>query len=238
MKKVKLGAVVLAAAALGAGLYWTLVREPENIMPSDQAPAQTSAPAPAAVVLSEELFLEKALGLCSHSRWGDWLKVESFISRITAAAAIVAEGKSPRDSLSFLKPGKPFSVKTQFGKLIVNPGSFARYDFIADAVGLVNAAAAAELFEQFKPLFQKAHEELGLSGDVRDTYLRAAERLLRVPVVEGDVEVKKKVLSYTLTDQRLENLTAAQKHLLRMGPKNVVKIQDKLREFSRALGGR
>jgi hypothetical protein len=37
-------------------------------------------------------------------------------------------------------------------------------------------------------------------------------------------------------DPDLENLTAAQKHLLRMGPENIRVIQAKLREIAQALG--
>jgi hypothetical protein len=62
--------------------------------------------------------------------------------------------------------------------------------------------------------------------------------LLRTPVVKGDIllEEEEGVVTYQMADYSLENLSEAQKHLLRMGPENIRKIQGKLREMARALG--
>ena len=43
-------------------------------------------------------------------------------------------------------------------------------------------------------------------------------------------------VSYTYEDARLESLSAAQKQLLRMGPRNVRLVQAKLREIAPYLG--
>jgi hypothetical protein len=39
-----------------------------------------------------------------------------------------------------------------------------------------------------------------------------------------------------MVDPELESLSQAQKHLLRMGPENILRIQSKLRELAKALG--
>ena len=44
------------------------------------------------------------------------------------------------------------------------------------------------------------------------------------------------MVTYKIADPKLEELSAPQKHLLRMGTENVLKIQDKLREFAIELG--
>lgn len=41
---------------------------------------------------------------------------------------------------------------------------------------------------------------------------------------------------YEYPDEEIEGLSPAQRHLLRMGPRNVQRIQEKLREIQRALG--
>ncbi|GAH52328.1 unnamed protein product, partial [marine sediment metagenome] len=64
----------------------------------------------------------------------------------------------------------------------------------------------------------------------------AIVELLKAPVVEGDILLEAKVVSYKMADPELENLSEAQKHLIRMGPENVRKIQAKLREIGLALG--
>jgi hypothetical protein len=72
--------------------------------------------------------------------------------------------------------------------------------------------------------------------DFQDTLIRAIKELLGTPIVEGDIALKEGVISYYMVDEDLEGLSDAQKHLLRMGPQNTRKIQNKLREMAVALG--
>ena len=60
-----------------------------------------------------------------------------------------------------------------------------------------------------------------------------------MPILEADVPVKRvvrAVVVYEYADPRLEAMTPAQKALLRMGPRNVPRVQAKLRELAAALG--
>jgi len=43
-------------------------------------------------------------------------------------------------------------------------------------------------------------------------------------------------VGYAYADEGLESLNGAQKHLLRMGPRNARLVKDKLREIAAALG--
>ncbi len=72
--------------------------------------------------------------------------------------------------------------------------------------------------------------------DFDKTLDEAIVELLKVPVVKGEILLESKVISYAMADPKLEDLSEAQKHLLRMGPENVRKIQAKLREIGLALG--
>ena len=60
--------------------------------------------------------------------------------------------------------------------------------------------------------------------------------LLKVPVVEENNKLHKKVVTYMLANSEFENLSAAQKHLLRMGPDNMRLIQGNLRTMALSLG--
>ncbi len=72
--------------------------------------------------------------------------------------------------------------------------------------------------------------------DFDKTLTVAIVELLKVPVVEGEILLEATVASYKMADPELENLSEAQKHLIRMGPENVRKIQAKLRKIGLALG--
>ena len=55
-------------------------------------------------------------------------------------------------------------------------------------------------------------------------------------VLESPIRLKPKGIGYAYVDERLESLTAAQKQLLRMGPRNVGIIRRGLRGIALALG--
>jgi hypothetical protein len=259
-----IGVVALACIAIGLVVYYYFFyirvpkKEPIPIPPPvvKEAPP---APLPEKVVReeekkipevslpklgqSDEIVREKAKDLASNPKLADWLKIKNIIRRITAAVDSIADGHSPRASLKFLAPKKEFSVKKKGEKLYINPQSYARYNLVADVFQSLNAEGTVRVFKELKPLFQDAYRELGYPDrDFQDTLIRAIKELLRTPVVKGDIlleEKEEKVISYSMlsmADEKLEDLSDAQKNLLRMGPKNIAKIQGKLREIAGALG--
>ena len=258
-----IGVGVLACVAIGLGAYYYFshVRSSKEPVPVAK-PAVKEAlplPAPQKIVREEEKKIppvtlpnlgqsddgirQKAKALSSNPMLADWLKINNIIRQITAAVDGIADGHSPRANLKFLAPKKEFSVKKKGEKLYLNPQSYTRYNLLADAFQSLNAEGTVRVFKEFKPLFQDAYRELGYRDrDFQDTLIRAIKELLRAPVVESDIlleEDGEKVISYSavsMADERLEDLTDAQKHLLRMGPKNTAKIQGKLREIAQALG--
>lgn len=238
-------AVVLA---LSAGAWLVMRRgaapapEPAPIA-APAAPAPSPAPAPQAQVQlppldgSDAYAAGRARALFSQAVPAPWLQAEGLLRRLTAAAAIVAEGDSPRDSLSFLKPRGKFKVKRDKGRVYADPASYARYDAVGDAAEALDAKAAAHFIDEARPLFQQACSELNdKSCDFRAAVVRSAKMLLDTPVVEGDLRLREKVVTWAMADPALENLSAAQKHLLRLGPRNEAKVQAKLRELAVALG--
>ena len=68
------------------------------------------------------------------------------------------------------------------------------------------------------------------------TLTRAIVALLETPFVDSPPRLKPKGIGYAYADERLEQLTAAQRQLLRMGPRNERVIKARLREIALALG--
>ena len=61
-------------------------------------------------------------------------------------------------------------------------------------------------------------------------------QLLKTPVVDENVRIDQMAVMYKFADPQLESLPAAQRQLLRMGPRNVRLIQGKLREIAPLIG--
>jgi len=101
----------------------------------------------------------------------------------------------------------------------------------------LDSDGAIELYRQFRPRLEAIYREVGWANDDFDTRLReAVDHLLEVTTSSGQLEVEQRAIVYAYAEDRFENLTGAQKHFLRMGPRNVDAIQSKLRSLRDANG--
>jgi len=175
--------------------------------------------------------------LSSNPTFGQWLKTRELIRKFVAGVDNIANGQSPRPQADFFSLAGPFKTAVKEGQTILDPSGYDRYNIVADVFDSVSTAGCARLYAAFKPLFQQAYRELGYpKDDFHQTMLRAVVEVLRTPVVEGPIVLEKKIMSYAMTDPKLEELNPAQKHLLRMGPENLQLIQAKLKDLALNLG--
>lgn len=175
--------------------------------------------------------------LSSHPRVAVWLTTEGLIRNFTVVVANLAEGSTPTVHLRPLAPSGPFRIVEQDDDLVIDRRSYERYDRLADAAASIDAAGAARLYATLKPRIEEAYRDLGMSaGSFDRTLERAIVSVLATPIVEGPIDVVPRGIVYGYAEPRLESLTAAQKHLLRMGPRTVRAIQAKLREIALELG--
>jgi hypothetical protein len=223
-----------AAAALG----WRHFQPSPPSAPDYSQPAP-SAPAAANVLTlpqAEALVRAEAANISANPIVADWLRQEDVLRRFAAAVDAIACGRSPRESLSFMRPKHKFAVLRRLGEIFISPRAYARYDLAAGALASVNMERTAALIQRIEPALQEAYDELGHGrGTFRAALNGAINELLRVPTVTGDIALRAKIASYPMKDERLENLSLAQKHLLRMGPANIVKIQEQLRVLAQSL---
>ena len=236
-------AASLLAVGTAAGLFGArfLTKAPPGL--SSTAPA-SPAPLPANLPPRDnsDLFVrEQAAALSSDPVFQEWLKRDSLISRLSAAINMAAHGKISREILAPFAPRGKFIVMTKDGRVIADPAGYARYDKIAALARSVDAAAAAKVFELLLPLFDAAQRALGEPNtSAREALFTAARELLSAPVIDGELPLKqgKKGIGWTYADEHLENLSPAQKQVIRLGPKNQREFQAKLREITLALGAR
>jgi hypothetical protein len=166
-----------------------------------------------------------------------WLATDGLIRNFTVVVANIAEGSTPAARLRALAPAGPFRVVEQGDELLIDPRSYERYDRLAEAVASVDPAGSARLYATLKPRIEEAYRDLGLPDGTFDRVLeRAIVSLLATPVADSPHDLAPRGIVYGYADPGLESLTAAQKQLLRMGPRNARSVQQKLREIALALG--
>jgi hypothetical protein len=235
--------------ALGGSL-WLLRPGPAPFAspaaPGPSASATPSSSPPPPLVLraldgSDAMVRELAAGLSTHALFALALGQKELIRTFAALVSNVAGGESPRAHLGFLAPKAGFLViERPSGRLLLDPASCARYDAVGAAAATLDPESCARVYRLLEPLFDAAYRELGQAEGPFSQALQAAiGKLLEVPVIEGElplVRVERPVVLYEYFDERLEALSVPQKHLLRMGPENVSRVQGTLRAFALALG--
>lgn len=188
---------------------------------------------------SDPLVRDLVAGLSANPQLAAMLVTDDLVRRFVVTVDNVAEGVDPARHWPALRPQEGFAAEEVDGRLVVSPESYDRYDLMTDVFTSLDTEGSVELYRQLEPLLDEAYRELGYpDADFDDTLERAIRRLLRTPVPPEDSPLVENVRSYAYRDPTLENLTDAQKVLLRMGPENQRRIQAKLEEFAEALGVR
>jgi hypothetical protein len=186
---------------------------------------------------SDPVVRELVRQISAHPRIAAWLATDGLIRTFTVAVENVAEGTTPAARFRVLRPASGFETTGRGGDLRMAPRSFQRYDDLADAAASIDAAGAARLYATLKPRIEEAYRDLGFPDTPFDRTLeRAIVLLLRTPASDGAARLEPKGIGYGFVDPGLEGLTAAQKQLLRTGPRNVPIIQASLRQIALALG--
>jgi len=260
-KSILITAAVIILLILGAGvLYWHSTRPPAAPPTVEQPKATESSQAPPAAEVkvgeekeappqpevklpaldqSDDFVRQMLRNLSPHGKLVEWLKIKNIIRVFVAAVDNIANGKSPRPQLGFLSPGQAFPVTEKGDRIYLDPKGYGRFDIITDAIVSFSSSRTVQVYQKLKPLFQEAYRELGYpQKDFHATFIQAMKRILDTPIVEREILLKEegKGLNYVFIDDGLENMSEVQRHLLRMGPKNTQKIQQKVREIALALG--
>ncbi len=237
-----------AALALGGFLAYRLAGPGETTPASPQAVASAPAapeeappaapPAPAAV--ESPVGPEGARALLEDASasplFRKWLGVDDLVRRWAVVTANVAEGTSPRRWLEPLAPRAPFAVLSRGDRLTIAPGSYDRYDAVADAIDSIDARALATAYRRLHGALDAAHRALGYpAGSLDRATARALRRIEGAPIPAGDVRVVRDEGLYLFADPALEALGAVEKHLVRMGPRNERIVQGKARGLREAL---
>lgn len=214
-----------------------IVQEQPMVEEKVQLEAEKVEPLDVSLDESDDLVRKLAGELSSHPKLAMWLMSEELIRKFVAAVDNIANGQSPGPQIDFFKPDGDFKVFEEVGEYFLDPESYQRYDLVAEVFVSLDPKGCVTLYKQLKPAIQEAYKDLGYPDTEFDNTLKKAlMELLKVPVVKQNIQLEKKVVTYTMVDNDLESLSSAQKHLLRVGPDNVRVIQGKLREMAQSLG--
>jgi hypothetical protein len=236
-------AIAIAGVVLGGFGAWWWTRS-RDAAPQPPAAVTESAVTPAAEqtrtlppLHQMDTFLRALLGALSSSpELARWLATDDLITQMAHAIDRASRGQSPARDLGVLRPSGTFEV-SRTRPVTVDAASYGRYDGLARVVTSLDARSVAYAYRTIQPRLEEAYRNLGRTeGSVDQAVMLILQSLIDAPVVQDPVRlVPGTGATYAYEDPRLESLQPVQKQLLRMGPANVARIQERLREIKQAI---
>ncbi len=239
--------IAVLVIALGIAAYYVFGRGPSaapNAAPAAGAPAADSALGGGGLnitlpplEMSDAIIRELVGKLSAHPSVAAWLVTDGLVRNFTVVVVNIAEGRTPAPQLRRVRPTGTFAVSQRGADTIIDPRSYDRYNSLAEASASLDPAGSARLYAALKPLVDQAYAELGYPDIPFDRMLeRAIIQLLETPVVEDPIRVEPEGIGWVYADARLEELSGAQRQLIRLGARNQQVVQGSLRNIALALG--
>jgi len=206
-------------------------RNPIDSPPADQPlPALKESDGPVAAALSAIVGLDT---------FGRLFVSENLVRNIVATVDnLPREEVSQRVSPLRPAPGLPV-ISGKGPSLTLAPANAARYAPQVRLFETVPTESLVAFYRRNYPLFQQAYVELGYpDGYFNDRLVEVIDHLLAAPEPTGPLRLKQPKVLYEFADPDLEELSAGQKAMLRIGKENRERVKAKLREIRSSITAR
>jgi Protein of unknown function (DUF3014) len=122
------------------------------------------------------------------------------------------------------------------GDLLLTERNYARYEPLMKLVKTSNVRQLASTYKRLYPLFQQAYVDLGYpNGYFNNRLVEVIDHLLQTPELNGPAQLTQPSVYFEFADPELEQRSAGQKLLIRLGNNNAAAVKLKLRELRREV---
>jgi len=264
-RRAVLGSIVLVVVAVAIALFLVRRLHPdESAVPPPQASPSTPAPAAsapasagpqhpieaAAVTPVEPVpplpAVSESDGMLQDAMAAIFTAVP--LDRVFHLDAIVPRfvatiDNLPRQTAALQRmPVKPIDgrllIAQDDGRILLRADNATRYSTYMRVLDQVDTRKLVQTYVRFYPLFQKAYEDLGYPhGYFNDRLVDVIDHLLAAPDVPAPAVLTQPKVMYEFADPALEQRSAGQKILMRLGPVDEARVKAKLRDVRSALTG-
>lgn len=243
------GAVALVLVAIGG--YWWFSKNDEApptseptpivkpVVPPPNYPVPESDTPKASLPeleASDPALVESAKSVLGKQAVEQWLIPMDIVRHIVVTVDNLprkkyAERQKPLKAI----PGR-FAVEGAEDARAIGASNTARYAPFVKLVEALDMQRAAKEYFRLYPLFQEAYRDLGYpDGYFNNRLVEAIDDLLAAPRITGPIKLTQPNVLYEYADPKLENLSAGQKIMIRIGAENQDAIKSKLRELRAAI---
>lgn len=241
---------VVVVIGVGAALYWARTHQGVEEPPAAQAPAPpATVEPPVKYPIEDEPAQEQPLPALAESDpvmheslsgvFGRALEEHLVPTDIIRNIVVTIDNLPRKKTAPQRWPVKPTTgafAASGAEELTLSEANYERYAPVVKLVQNVDAGQVAALYRRFYPLFQEAYVDLGYpEGYFNDRLVEVIDHLLATPEVQGPIRLTQPGVFYEFADASLEERSAGQKLLIRMGPQNATAIKTKLRELRTAV---
>ena len=210
-------------------------QEPAIKHPVPTAPVAEQAPLPP--LAESDAPVQEALGgVVDQDFVARRIVPEGLVRRFVATVDALPRKKVATQVRPLRAVEGKFTVSGSEDQLMLSDENYARYEPLVRAVDAADPAKLAAVYLRFYPLMQESYEGLGYPDRYfNDRMVEVIDHLLATPEVKGPVRLTQPHVFYEYADPQLENLSAGQKALIRMGPANAGVLKKKLRAMRREI---
>ncbi len=198
---------------------------------------ETKIEAPAVTLAESDTVIIEYLPQLNSGMLGQQFAMSSNpLERGVAIVDNLRMGNVPYKLLPVGRPSVKFPFQDNGLAVTLDPEGFKRYDGLANTLAEIDVAAVVALYDLLSGVLEEVWSGLGY-GDTTfdDAALGALNMILLAPATDLEARLYKDEANWRYEDDSLETLPALQKQLMRMGPGNAEKIQEKAREVRGAL---
>ena len=251
------GVVVLAGVAFAAWQWLRPAATPEAAGPPAAAAPTTLPPPPPEPAIANPVEappdtpaaptaadLESALtALAGADTVQSLFRLQDLPRRIVTTVDNLGRAQASSSVWPVNPPAGEFTTDRSGQVEVIAPANYARYVKHVATLEAVDGAAAGAAYRRLYPLLQQAYENLGYPGKyfndrlvvVIDLLLATPEPTgpvaVRLPAFGADLKPERPWVLYEYDDPALQQLSAGQRILVRMGPDNLRRVKSKLKEI-------
>ncbi len=185
---------------------------------------------------SDRLLLEKSKPLSWLPNYTKLLLTKDMMRNFVTFVDNLARGDLATKFTPLKRPTAKFTVRDVSAEMYLDEASYKRYDIYVAIINSFNIELAFEHYQQLMPLIDEAYMELGYEKySFSAVFIQAIQTLLDAPIIREPIKLVAPSAMYKFADENLEQLPAAQKFMLRIGPDNATKLRPKLQQIKLAL---
>lgn len=256
MKKIMWLVVLLVLGGFAAGFYyWQMQQEPlpppPTVAPAEPAPEPappirhpikeapvSEKPLPSSLESSDDALLEALTDFFGQKAIQEFFDVKEAVRRFVVTVDSLPRKQVPLKYRLFKPVAGQFLATGEGENYLTNPDNYRRYKSYVLLADAVEAKKLVTVYTRFYPLFQQEYVNLGYpKGYFNDRLVESIDNLLAAPEIPGRIKLVRPKVMHLFADPALEELSAGQKIMIRMGVENAARIKARLREVRQELTG-